>query len=220
MRIGDRIKQEREKQGLSQPGLAALCGWSGAGRISNYERNTREPTAEDLKKIANALNVKPESITFGVDSNPKNMQEVYRTIPKDRVPLIVWEQLTDWANHEGDPVDINPIPSFIQNPRPEIDSGGLFALKVRDDSMISTQESFNIGSVIIFQVLSQFGSPYSGCFVVGCHHGTDDPIFRQFIMQGKRSFLKPLNAQYPTEELADFNILGVLIHSQKDFMQP
>jgi len=51
--IGHRIREEREKSGLTQPQLAEACGWESQGRISNYENGLREPKLEDLKHIRN-----------------------------------------------------------------------------------------------------------------------------------------------------------------------
>lgn len=56
-RIGDRIKEARRRAGLNQPALAKACGWASQGRVSNYERNLREPKTSDVRLIAKALGV-------------------------------------------------------------------------------------------------------------------------------------------------------------------
>jgi phage repressor protein C with HTH and peptisase S24 domain/DNA-binding XRE family transcriptional regulator len=55
--IGMNIATARKKAGLTQPELAALCGWSSQSRVSNYERGLREPKIDDVRKIAKAINV-------------------------------------------------------------------------------------------------------------------------------------------------------------------
>lgn len=55
--LGSRIAHYRKLKGLSQQALANECGWESQSRIGNYERDTREPSFEDLKRIAKALEV-------------------------------------------------------------------------------------------------------------------------------------------------------------------
>lgn len=55
--IAERIKYARIAKKLTQPALAELCGWDSQTRISNYERGIREPSIQDLDKIAKALGV-------------------------------------------------------------------------------------------------------------------------------------------------------------------
>lgn len=55
--LGSRIAHYRKRAGLSQEALAVACGWESASRISNYERDFREPTLDDIRHIATILNV-------------------------------------------------------------------------------------------------------------------------------------------------------------------
>jgi len=57
MTLGQRIAHFRNKAGLTQEQLAAACGWESKSRIGNYERDTREPSLEDLRAIAAALGI-------------------------------------------------------------------------------------------------------------------------------------------------------------------
>ena len=55
--LGSRIAHYRKLKGLSQQALANECGWESQSRVGNYERDTREPSFEDLRRIAKALEV-------------------------------------------------------------------------------------------------------------------------------------------------------------------
>ncbi|WP_044875368.1 helix-turn-helix transcriptional regulator [Pseudomonas sp. LFM046] len=55
--LGSRIAHYRKVKGLSQQALANECGWESQSRIGNYERDTREPSFDDLRRIAKALRV-------------------------------------------------------------------------------------------------------------------------------------------------------------------
>lgn len=58
------IKFYRKKAGLTQEGLADLCGWSGNSRIGNYEAGIRTPGVEDLQAIRDALAKKKVRVTL------------------------------------------------------------------------------------------------------------------------------------------------------------
>lgn len=58
--LGSRIKSLREalRPTTSQRALGEMCGWEGPGaqaRIGNYEKNIREPSIADLRRLAAAL---------------------------------------------------------------------------------------------------------------------------------------------------------------------
>ncbi len=55
--IGDRIKEARQRAGMTQPELAKACKWASQGRVSNYERGLREPKSGDVALLAKALGV-------------------------------------------------------------------------------------------------------------------------------------------------------------------
>ncbi|MFR6566899.1 MAG: helix-turn-helix domain-containing protein [Blautia wexlerae] len=60
---GKLIKEARKNKGLTQKQLAEKTGLA-VVTIQQYERNLREPRLKNIIKIANALNVSPESL-FG-----------------------------------------------------------------------------------------------------------------------------------------------------------
>lgn len=65
--IGKRIKKYRTIKGLTQAELARSCGW-GASRISNYEAGIRNIDANTAEIIANALDVSPSVLMFGIET--------------------------------------------------------------------------------------------------------------------------------------------------------
>lgn len=66
--LGSRIKHYRKIRGLSQLALAKACGWESQSRIGNYEKDAREPSLDDVKKIAEALKVSQADLLFDGDS--------------------------------------------------------------------------------------------------------------------------------------------------------
>ncbi|MEN2424706.1 LexA family transcriptional regulator [Chromobacterium vaccinii] len=67
--LGKRIAKARIAKGLSQGQLAELLHWSGQSRVGNYERDQREPTLEDINRIASIVGVSAKELIFGPDAN-------------------------------------------------------------------------------------------------------------------------------------------------------
>ncbi|MDP7669517.1 MAG: helix-turn-helix domain-containing protein, partial [Alphaproteobacteria bacterium] len=66
MTLGNRIKQARERVGLSQTRLAALIGLR-QPTVSDWERDEVEPTRANLRAAAGQLGVSPNWLAFGDD---------------------------------------------------------------------------------------------------------------------------------------------------------
>lgn len=79
-----------------------------------------------------------------------------------------------------------------------------FALQVLGDSMAP---EFEAGQIIIIDPEAVVAP---GCYVLA--RLNEEYIFRQLIVQQERYYLKPLNAAYSTEPLADLShIHGVIV---------
>ena len=61
MTIGERIREERERQGLSQDELAKKMGYSNRSSVSTME-SASDLTLKKVKKVASALGVSPEHL--------------------------------------------------------------------------------------------------------------------------------------------------------------
>lgn len=63
--LGARIAHYRSLAGLSQAALAKACGWASQSRVGNYEKDTREPSLDDIALMAKALRVPKERLLLG-----------------------------------------------------------------------------------------------------------------------------------------------------------
>lgn len=61
--IGVRLKEAREKAGMSQAELAKLLGVSRQA-VNNYETGDRKPADENKKKLADILDISIENCFF------------------------------------------------------------------------------------------------------------------------------------------------------------
>lgn len=84
--IGQRIRQRRKELRLTQHALGQLCGDWGQSRIRNYEAGERiRLDPRTLQKLADALQVTPEWLQWGVEPHTLSDDErqvlgLYRSI--------------------------------------------------------------------------------------------------------------------------------------------
>ena len=79
-----------------------------------------------------------------------------------------------------------------------------YALQVKGDSM---SPEFWDGCIII---IDPGARPANGAYVVIDYDG--DTIFRQFMVEGERRYLKALNEEYPVTELTgSYNVRGIVV---------
>ncbi|HGM6902548.1 TPA: helix-turn-helix domain-containing protein [Serratia marcescens] len=88
-KIVDRLKQAREKRGISQKVLAEWCGWA-QSRIGNYESGSRNIGIDDAVILAKALGLRPAELVFGdeetpdswMNENQKKMLDLFNQLPE------------------------------------------------------------------------------------------------------------------------------------------
>ena len=73
MAFGEKLKELREKAGLTQAALAEKSGRS-LGAIRDYEQGNREPTLKAAVQLASALGVDCTAFTNGIDGAAKGRQ--------------------------------------------------------------------------------------------------------------------------------------------------
>lgn len=104
MTSGDKIKEIRQKRGLTQDELAQRIGIK-RGTLAQYEANRRQPKLETLKKFAQALDVpwyelsRPDSLEWAelvkfLSENSKNFSnisamEIYRNFTAQRADKLI-----------------------------------------------------------------------------------------------------------------------------------
>lgn len=191
MSLKQQLREIRENRGLSQAQLAKNCGWDRASRISNYESGLREPTLEDIKKMARALDVNPLELV-------KEELEI-NSSTEFGLPLYSWNELK---------------PIKIIN---KIAPPSCYALQLDDDSMSNTNEfkpTFPKGTFIIIDPIKKIEP---GQFVIARLKDKPDsrPIFRKFTTDYIKEVLVPLNVSvaYDFYLAKDFDILGVAVAS-------
>ncbi|MCS6874017.1 MAG: helix-turn-helix domain-containing protein [Pyrinomonadaceae bacterium] len=83
--LGKRVKEQRERQGLSLRDLASQIGIS-ASTLSRIEKGTGKPDADNIAKLASWLNIPVDRVMQKASSNDEGLVVYYLQEP---VPEIV-----------------------------------------------------------------------------------------------------------------------------------
>lgn len=174
-KIGERIFQERQAKGLTRKALAELTDDLKPSRINNWERGLRTPGPEEIKQLAEALDIAPAYLMCLTDD--KQVKQEFPWLGA-LVPLLNSQQACDpktviqSIRDETGQHSVSFIPLS-----PEISqklSENTFAFRVQDDSM---SPELKIGDVLIVDP-DQSSRP--GGLVVANFQETNDVIVRRY----------------------------------------
>ena len=158
--IGKRILEARKAKGLTLKALGELAGDLKQTRLTNWEQGTRAPGPEEIKLLAQALDVSPAYLMCLSDERQTKQAKSHSHL----VPLLDHRQACDAKSHieairngnePGEVVCISVSAVLL----PEL-SEEAFSLKMTDESMTPEIKLSNV------LVIDPFVAPSPGNFVV------------------------------------------------------
>lgn len=215
--IGRRILEARKAKGLTLKALGELAGGLKQTRLTNWEQGTRTPGPEEIKLLAQALEVSPAFLMCLSDE--RQMKKVKKH--SHLIPLLDHQQACDAKScieairEQGvtsDAVFISVSCALL----PKLSSGS-FALKMADESM--TPE-IRIGDILVIDPLI---APQPSDFVVVKVGGQQEVIISQYKKLSYTSSdfeLVTLNDNWPNINVADdleVEIVGKVIQNIRSF---
>ncbi len=198
-----RLKELRNKLGLSQTQLANQIGIA-QNTLSQYEKGTRQPDHETLKKLADYFDVSIDYLLGRDETTQKKGVKIpiLGSVPCG-IPIEAIEDVIGWEE----------IPKEWTNGGKEY-----FGLKLKGDSMYPL---FNEGDVGIFRKTEEFES---GQYCLVYVNSDYEATFKMVIKKDEGYQLKPLNENYPPktytwEEIKTLpiKIAGVLVEQRRRF---
>ena len=205
MDLGKRVKALRKAKGWSQEEQASRTSMS-RGRIGQLETNPlAEVKGANLVSLAAALGFSTEKL---LSKEELLLVAGVKTKPLTRkIPILLWASLSSINKGEKLMLDSD---RWIGCPD---DIGeNSFALEVENDLMTSNLgRSYPVGS---FVFVDEDKPVKSGDRVIAVNLKTLDSVFREYVIEGSVSYLKPLNTQYQTKECDEHTeIIGVVVGS-------
>lgn len=143
--IGKRILEARKAKGLTLKALGALAGGFKQARMTNWEQGIRTPGPEEIKELAQALDVSPAYLMCLSDEK----QFKKAKSPSQLIPLLDPSQACDAKKYiythqnqqELETITLSVSSALLPNL-----STDAFALKVVDDSMLP---EFRLNDILI-----------------------------------------------------------------------
>ncbi|MDI9844130.1 S24 family peptidase [Legionella pneumophila] len=216
-KIGKRIFEARKAKGLTLKTLGELAGGLKQTRLTNWEQGVRTPGPEEIKSLAQALDVSPAYLMCLSDE----MQFKEAKNPSRLIPLLDYRQACEARLHvnairqHGTCIDAGLI-SVSTALLPEL-SDEAFALKMTNESMMP---EIRIGDVLVIDSLI---FPQPGDFVVVKIDSQQEVIISQYKKLSYTSHefeLITLNDNWPNIKVADnlkLTIIGKVIQKLRTY---
>ncbi|HHF7368197.1 TPA: S24 family peptidase [Legionella bozemanae] len=185
-KIGERIFQERQAKRLTRKALAELTDDLKPSRINNWERGIRTPGPEEIKQLAEALDVAPGYLMCLTDD--KQIKQEFPWLGA-LIPVLNVQQAFDPKTYiqaikedrDSDTVSFIPLSPALSKQLGK----NAFALRMQDESMAP---ELKIDDVLIVDP-DQMVRP--GGLVVAHLQDSNEVIIRRY---------KQLSAESPTQE--------------------
>lgn len=179
------------------------------GAITHYMTGRRQPPLGQFQKLAAILKVDPAWLLYGTDTKSEPMRsEAKNKATQFPIPILSWNQTVEFANVMK--LEKHEIKEFV--PNFYLDKPEWFALRVQGDSMTAahgSNKSFHEGDIIIIDPTKK---PSHGSFVVALLPKAKEATFKQLVVDGGVKFLKPLNTQYPMQQIEESAyVCGVVV---------
>lgn len=210
-----RLKEKMSELGLTQEVLASKMGITRAA-ITHYLAGRRVPPLAQFQKLAFILKTEPAWLQFGVTSK-KSKPDLKVKDSASIVPILTLEQAgkSAYVNSQVKE-DAEKVPCFCTQP----DDGRLYAVRVKGDSMIASsgyEKSFYENDILVVDPDKKL---VHGCYVIASLARSKEAIFKQYVKDGDKTYLKPLNKQYPLIEVSSNLIVHGVVIARIDNLFP
>ncbi len=207
-----RLKERMQALQITQETLANKLGIT-RGAITHYLSGRRSPPLAHFQKLASALKTDPAWLQYGISTTarttlplPTKMEVIHYP-----VPLLSWDSVKKRIDkNKKNKANKEWIPHFFT------DQPHWYALRVIGDAMqapTNHQNSFHDGDFIIIDPAQKAAH---GNYVIAMLPHQKKATFKQYVMDGGITYLKPLNPQYPTVKMNDTTVIcGIVIQCLK-----
>ncbi len=197
------MKEKRKAMGLSLRDASKLSGVSHT-HIRDIEEERSIPSFEIVMKFLKAYMVDIGEFLKQTGYLPAHAELVKES---KRVPIISWAQAGSWQEI-CDTYQYGDYAEYV-----ETDTKGIFALRVRGNSM---EAEFHEGDII---VINPYLKPEHNDYVV-VSNVEGEATFKQLKKYGTTRVLHPLNPKYDDIALSketEYRVVGVVVEKQRRY---
>lgn len=201
--IGEKIKEAREKKGLSQAELADKLGYKSRSSINKIEVGGRDIPRSQIVKIAKILNVTPAYLMGWEDEKKDEPSAVI--LPAEKIHMIpVFNSVAAGFGAYASSDIIEYIPIYIEH---DLDVADTICITVRGQSMYPKIED---GDRIVVRRQDSVDNGRVAVVMIG-----EEAVVKRVNFDGDRLELTSFNPEYPPriiegEELANCRIVGLV----------
>jgi SOS-response transcriptional repressor LexA len=202
-KLGEFMSEKRKAMGLSLRDASKLSGVSHT-HIRDIEEQRSIPSFEMVMKFLKAYMVDIGEFLKQTGYLPPHVELVKEL---KRIPVISWTQAGNWQEI-CDTYQYGDYAEYV-----ETDTKGIFALRVRGNSM---EAEFHEGDII---VINPYLKPEHNDYVV-VSNVEGEATFKQLKKYGTTRVLHPLNPKYDDIELSreiEYRIVGVVIEKKRRY---
>lgn len=206
LEIANVLNQLITQMGISEAALGRKIGVPRATINRLVSGKTPDPRASTLKAIADFFEITIDQLLGEKLLLNQSQENELNTNMNKRIPIIDWDKANQWSCiNRGLASDVHSKWLLTD---PNID-GGRFAIIFNGESM---WPRFDADTILIVEPEK---TPKNRDFVIAYIYETEEILFRQLIMDGKCSFLKPINDMFPTIQMSDIDkLIGIVVESR------
>ncbi len=208
IKLGPILKQLMAEQGLSESELARRTGIGQPVIHRMASGETDNPKVATLSPVANyfALSI---SQLIGDDALPADRVSGTHnptSVQLHKLPILTWEQAILWPEKKSDV-------QVAEYTATDMEVGeNAYVLRVKDTTM---RPRFPEDTLI---VVDPSLKPQDRDFAIVHIDSYQQALFRQVLVDGGDTYLKPLNADFKIILLSDrYKTLGVMVQARSDF---
>lgn len=208
--LAERLKIALLESGATKTDIWRACGISSGAVTQWFDGTTKQLEGKNLIAAAKVLRVNPDWLATGKGNKATNnglLNVLNRTNLTEnslqtittlrRVPLISLVAAGNWSEsvdnfQAGDAEQWIATTVTVKR--------HTYALRVEGDSM---EPKFPHGAIIIVEPEDE---PRNGSYVIVRQNGSD-ATFKQLVIDGSNTYLKPLNDRYPIMQMRDDAII-------------
>lgn len=209
MKLGERLRRARERQGLTQAKVAEALGVE-RSTYTRWESGLREPDIDTIHRVADILAVSVAYLLGETDDPTPLDQRAREILERDALPVVPIPILG--VIHAGDPIPAEEnVIGWTAIPEYMARGGQYFGLRVKGDCFAAGTKPIHDGDIVIVR---RQPDVQDGKIAVVLWPDVAEAQLRRVYRRDGSIILRADNPAYPPEivKRRDLTVLGIVVH--------